>query len=254
MMTTFKIALEYDGTRYSGWQEQKNARTIMGEFRKAAAQIFKEHLEIQGAGRTDAGVHALGQVMHIKVPSDVRHSPETIRTRLNDLLPADIVVMKVERAARNFHARHDAASRTYMYQISRRKQAFIKRYVWWIKDDLDLKRMSEAASLLVGRHDFICFRAADPSRPHESTVVEIEAAGIEAEDDIIQFRIAGSHFLWRMVRRIVGALVKVGMGEITVADFAQLVDGRGDAKLDVAAWTAPASGLFLEEIRYNDPE
>ena len=169
-------------------------------------------------------------------------------------MPADIVVLKVERAARNFHARHDAASRIYMYQISRRKQAFIKRYVWWIKDDLDLQRMSEAAGLLRGRHDFICFRAADPSRPHESSVVEIEAAGIEAEDDIIQFRIAGSHFLWRMVRRIVGALVKVGTGEITVSDFAQLVDGRGDAKFDVAAWTAPASGLFLEEIRYNDPE
>jgi len=250
-MTTFKIVLEYDGTRYSGWQEQKNARTIMGEIRKAAEQVFNADCEMQGAGRTDAGVHALGQVMHIKVPSEVRHSPETIRTRLNDLLPADIAVLEVERAARNFHARHDASSRIYLYQISRRKQAFTKRYVWWIKDNLDLQRMSEAASLLVGRHDFICFRATDPSRPHESTVVEIEGAGVEAEDDIIQFRIAGSHFLWRMVRRIVGALVKVGTGEITVSDFAQLVDGRCDAKLDVAAWTAPASGLFLEEIRYN---
>ena len=253
-MTTFKIALEYDGTRYSGWQEQKNARTIMGEIRKAAAQIFKSDVEMQGAGRTDAGVHALGQVMHIRVSSEVQHSPETIRVRLNDLLPADIAVLKVERVLRNFHARHDASSRIYLYQISRRKQAFTKRYVWWIKDDLDIQRMSEAAALLVGRHDFICFRAADPSRPHESTVVEIEAAGVESEDDIIQFRIAGSHFLWRMVRRIVGALVKVGTGEITLSDFAQLVDGGGDTKLDVAAWTAPASGLFLEEIRYNDPQ
>src|SRR5436189_5586164 len=121
--------------------------------------------------------------MHIKVPSEVRHSPETIRTRLNDLLPADIAVLEVERAARNFHARHDASSRIYLYQISRRKQAFTKRYVWWIKDNLDLQRMSEAASLLVGRHDFICFRATDPSRPHESTVDEIEGAGVEAEAD-----------------------------------------------------------------------
>src|SRR5690349_2852037 len=99
-MTTFKIVLEYDGTRYSGWQEQKNARTIMGEFRKAAVQIFKAELEMQGAGRTDAGVHALGQVMHIRVASDVRHSLETIRARLNDLLPADIVVLNVELAPR----------------------------------------------------------------------------------------------------------------------------------------------------------
>jgi tRNA pseudouridine38-40 synthase len=251
-MTTFKITLEYDGTRYSGWQEQKNARTVMGEIRKAAQQILKGNFEIQGAGRTDAGVHALAQVMHINAVSEVRHSPQTIRSRLNDLLPVDIAILEVERVPRDFHARHDADARVYLYQISRRKQAFIKRYVWWIKDELDIQQMSEAAATLVGRHDFICFRAPDPSRPHESTIVEIQAAAIETEDDIIQFRIAGSHFLWRMVRRIVGALVKVGTREITLADFRHLLDGRCDAKFDVAAWTAPASGLFLEEIRYND--
>lgn len=251
-MTTFKIILEFDGTRYSGWQEQKNARTIMGEIRKAAQQVFKGSLEMQGAGRTDAGVHALGQVMHIKMASAVRDSPEAIRSRLNDLLPADIVILKAERVPSNFHARHDAAARVYLYQISRRKQAFIKRFVWWIKDELEVGQMTQAASALVGRHDFICFRASDSSRPHESTIVDIEAAAIETEEDIIQFRIAGSHFLWRMVRRIVGALVKVGTGEITLADFERLLDGHGDPKFDVAAWTAPASGLFLEEIRYND--
>jgi tRNA pseudouridine38-40 synthase len=252
-MTTFKIILEYDGTRYSGWQEQKNSRTIMGEIRAAAEQVFKSNFEMQGAGRTDAGVHALGQVMHIRVASEVRHSPETIRSRLNDLLPADIAILKVEKAPSNFHARHDALARVYLYQISRRKQAFIKRYVWWVKEELDIRQMTEAASTLVGRHDFICFRAADPSRPHESTIVDIEAAAIETEDDIIQFRIIGSHFLWRMVRRIVGALVKVGTGEIRLADFRHLLDGRCDPKFDVAAWTAPASGLFLQEIRYNGP-
>jgi tRNA pseudouridine38-40 synthase len=251
-MTTFKIIVEYDGTRYSGWQEQKNARTIMGEIRKAAEQVLRCNFEMQGAGRTDAGVHALGQVMHMKLPSPVQLSTEGIRSRLNDLLPAEIVILNVERVPSNFHARHDAASRVYLYQISKRKQAFIKRYVWWIKEELDIPQMSEAASTLVGRHDFICFRASDPSRPHESTVVDIEAAAIETEDDIIQFRIAGSHFLWRMVRRIVGALVKVGTKEITLADFRHLLEGRYAEKFDVAAWTAPASGLFLEEIRYND--
>ncbi len=250
-MTTFKITLEYDGTRYSGWQVQKNARTVMGEIRKAAEQIFKTNFEMQGAGRTDAGVHALAQVMHIKFTSDVPHTPETIRRRLNDLLPADIAILNVEHARRNFHARHDAQVRVYLYQISTRKQAFIKKYVWWIKDEVDIQKMSEAAALLVGRHDFICFRASDPSRPDESTIVDIEGAAVEREEEIIQFRIAGSHFLWRMVRRIVGALVKVGTGDITVNDFQQLVDGRCDAKFDVAAWTSPASGLFLEEIRYN---
>jgi len=249
-MTTFKVTLEYDGTRYSGWQEQKNARTVMGEIRKAAEQVFGGDLEMQGAGRTDAGVHALAQVMHIKVASQVQHTPGVIRRRLNDLLPADIAILNVERAPRNFHARHDAVARVYLYQISRRKQAFIKRYVWWVKEELDIQHMSEAVAMLAGRHDFVCFHASDPSRPGESTIVEIEGAAIETEEDIIQFRIAGSHFLWRMVRRIVGALVKVGKREITVEDFRKLVEGRCDAKLDVAAWTAPASGLFLEEIRY----
>jgi tRNA pseudouridine38-40 synthase len=249
-VTTFKILLEYDGTRYSGWQDQKNARTIMGELKKAAREIFGEDVEMQGAGRTDAGVHALGQVMHMRISSQVRHSPAAIRRRLNDLLPADIAIRDIERAAGNFHARHHARSRTYIYQISTRKQAFTKRFVWWIKDDLDIRAIEKAAAELVGRHDFVCFRAADVSRPDESTIVEVESVQVEREEDIVQIRIQASHFIWRMVRRIVGALVKVGTGELSHSDFRTLLSGRCDPKLDVAAWTAPASGLFLERVEY----
>jgi len=249
-MTTFKVLIEYDGTRYSGWQEQKNARTVMGELREASRDVFGSDVDMQGAGRTDAGVHALGQVVHLKVASAVKHAPAVIKRRLNDLLPADIVVLDIELASRNFHARHDARSRVYIYQISRRKQAFTKRYVWWVKEDLDLDVMRRAVALLVGRHDFICFRAPDAARPDESTIVVVEQAGIEAEDDIIQIRIEASHFVWRMVRRVIGVLVKVGKGEVDIADFRRLLDGRCDPRLDVAAWTAPASGLFLEEVRY----
>jgi tRNA pseudouridine38-40 synthase len=249
-MITFKILLEYDGTRYSGWQEQKNARTVMGELRKAAREVFAGDVEMQGAGRTDAGVHALGQVMHLKVASKVKDGSHVIQRRLNDLLPADIAILDVQQTDRKFHARHDARSRVYVYQISRRKQAFTKRYVWWVKENLDLKRMNEAVSLLAGRHDFICFRAADPARPDESTIVEVERAEIETEDDIIQIRIEASHFLWRMVRRVIGALVKVGIGEITPDQFNSLIEANCTDKLDVAAWTAPASGLFLEKISY----
>jgi tRNA pseudouridine38-40 synthase len=250
-VTTFKVVLEYDGTRYRGWQDQKNARTIMGELKQAAREVFGHSVEMQGAGRTDAGVHALGQVMHIRVPTQVRLSPNEIRRRLNDLLPADIVILDVEPAERSFHARHDARSRVYIYQISRRKQAFTKRYVWWVKEDLDVKAIERAAGALVGRHDFVCFRAADPSKPGESTVVEVDKVEIETDEDILQFRIQASHFLWRMVRRIVGVLVKVGTGEVSENDFRRLVQGQCDPKLDVAAWTAPASGLFLESVRYE---
>jgi tRNA pseudouridine38-40 synthase len=122
--------------------------------------------------------------------------------------------------------------------------------VWWVKEDLNVDRMRRAASLLVGRHDFVCFRAADAARPDESTIVVVGRAEIETEEDIIQIRIEASHFLWRMVRRVIGVLVKVGKGEVTIDDFEKLLDGRCDPRLDVAAWTAPASGLFLEEVRY----
>src|SRR5438034_11604238 len=105
----------------------------MGELKSAAREVLGDRVDMQGAGRTDAGVHALGQVMHLKVASQIRHSPDQIKRRLNDLLPADIVILDIEKADRNFHARHDARTRIYIYQISTRKQAFMKRYVWWIK-------------------------------------------------------------------------------------------------------------------------
>ena len=254
-MTTFKLILEYDGSRYSGWQEQKNARTIMGELRKAASTVLGGEVDLQGAGRTDAGVHALGQVAHLKVASDVRESPELLMRRMNDLLPADIAVLKLDLAPRNFHARHSAVSRSYIYQISTRKQAFTKKTVWWVKQPLDVAAMAAAAALLEGRHDFAAFRAEDAARPDESTIVVVESATIEAEDDIIQFRIEASHFLWRMVRRLVGCLVKTGTGELSKSSFARLIDsqpGQKDPAIDVAAWTAPASGLFLESVKYPE--
>jgi tRNA pseudouridine38-40 synthase len=250
-LTVFKLLLEYDGSRYSGWQEQKNARTVMGELRKAAVSVFHGNVELHGAGRTDAGVHALGQVAHLKVVQQVKEAPALLMRRINDLLPADIVVLKLEPAPRNFHARHDAVARSYIYQISTRKQAFTKKSVWWIKEPLDVQAMSRAAAMLVGRHDFICFRAEDAARPDESTVVVVESAQIEAEDDIIQFRIEASHFLWRMVRRVVGCLVKVGKGELKEDAFRRLIDGHPNPAVDVAGSTAPASGLFLESVRYK---
>ena len=250
-MTTFKVLIEYDGSRYSGWQEQKNARTVMGEVRRVAREIFQCDVDVQGAGRTDAGVHALGQVMHMKVVTPIRHTPEAVCRRMNELLPADIVILSVEKAERNFHARHEADTRVYVYQISSRKQAFMKKYVWWIKEPLDVAAMSRAAALLVGRHDFKAFRAEDPSKPHEPTIVVVSAAAIEVEEDVITFRIEASHFLWRMVRRIVGVLVKIGTHEIKEADLQRLLSGESDPALDVAAWTAPAAGLFLEQVKYK---
>lgn len=250
-MTTWKLTLEYDGSRYSGWQEQKNARTVQGVLRSAAEEFFGGEVDLGGAGRTDAGVHALAQVAHLRTPSSPRHHPEEIRRALNSALPADVVVLGVEKAPPRFHARHDAVSRAYLYQIALRKTAFTKRYVWWVKESLDVEAMQRAASLLVGRHDFRCFRAEDATKADESTVVVVERASVDVEDYLIVFRIEASHFIWRMVRRVTGVLVKLGLHEIRHEDFEKLLAAQCSRKLDVAAWTAPASGLFLECVRYR---
>lgn len=249
-MKTWKIVLEYDGSKYRGWQEQNNARTVQGELRQAAENFFGSEVDIQGAGRTDAGVHALAQVAHLRVRIPKTIPPGQILRELNERLPAEIAILSVEPASARFHARHDAVGRSYFYQISTRKNAFAKKHVWWVKEELDVALMSQAARMLVGNHNFLCFRAPDPSRGAESTTVKVSSAVIEQHDDMIVFRIEASHFLWRMVRRIVGVLVKIGLHEIPLNALEKLLKGRCDPALDVAAWTAPASGLFLREVRY----
>lgn len=249
-MKTWKLTLEYDGSKYRGWQEQRNARTVMGELRQAAEDVFGGKVDLHGSGRTDAGVHAGGQVAHLRAPALPLLDPGRILRELNDRLPAEIAVIAVEPVSSRFHARHDALTRTYVYQIATRKSAFSKKYVWWIKEPLDVPLMSRAAEMLAGRHDFVCFRAADPSRPDESTIVVVESAAIEADEGLIVFRIEASHFLWRMIRRVVGVLVKLGKHEVTIEDWRKLLDAECDGRLDVAAWTAPAAGLFLEQVKY----
>lgn len=254
-MKTWKLTLEYDGTRYRGWQEQTNERTIQGELRKAAEDFFGLPVELGAAGRTDAGVHALAQVAHLRLrprPSDAKrfaYRPHEILYGLNDRLPADINILKVEPARPTFHARHDALSRTYLYQISTRRTAFAKRYVWWVKDPLEVAAMSRAAQLIVGRHDFASFSERDPQRAFESTIVIVDSAELTTSDYLILFRISASHFLWKMVRRLVGALVEVGRGQLSVDDFARFL---GQKSNEPARWTAPPSGLFLERVAYQE--
>src|SRR5580693_9023108 len=225
-MQTFKVTLEYDGSKFSGWQQQINARTVQGELIMAAQNLFREETDVQGAGRTDAGVHALGQVAHIKLQTPTRLAPEQILRELNGRLPSSIAVVELTPAAPGFHARHDAVSRAYFYQISTRKTALAKRYVWWVKEPLETQPMSQAAALLAGRHDFAAFRAPDPSKPGESTIVVVDSAEIGLDDHLIIFRVEASHFLWKMVRRLAGTLVRIGKGDVTVEQLQELLDPR----------------------------
>jgi tRNA pseudouridine38-40 synthase len=237
-MPTYKLTIEYEGTRYSGWQAQGNTqKTVQGHLIRAASQVVGE-VDIGGAGRTDAGVHAAGQVAHLRARKAV--DPQQLVRKINDLLPHDIHILRAEHASDKFHARHDAVSRIYLYQISTRRTAFAKPFVWWIKDSLDFKAMAHAASSLAGRHDFTAF-ADKRLAPDESRIVVVERADLVRADDLILFRIEASHYLWKMVRKIVSYLAEVGRG--TVGD---------DILAQKEAWqpTAPPSGLFLERILY----
>jgi len=244
-MPRYKLLIEYSGGRYSGWQIQKNARTVAGEIERAVSDAaHRREFELYGAGRTDAGVHALGQVAHLEIYTDL--PSETLRTRINDALPSDIHVRAIEKVPHRFHARHDAVSRSYLYQISRRKTAFFKPYVWWIKEPLDVAKMREAARALVGMQNFASFSADEPGE--KSSKVLVDRVEIADEGDLILVRIVGSHFLWRMVRRIVGVLAAVGRGELTPDRVGGFLEERSDVP---ATLTAPSSGLFLEGVYYR---
>jgi tRNA pseudouridine38-40 synthase len=244
----FKLIIEYAGTRYSGWQIQKNARTVQGEIEHAVREATGvSRFELYGSGRTDAGVHALAQVAHLDIHTTL--PPDTLRRRINDELPSDINILRIEKTRHRFHARHNALARSYVYQISRRRAAFAKPFVWWVKDDLDVDRMREAARRFVGFHDFRSFSDEDPEE--KSTDVLIEALDIHEDGDLVLVHIEGSHFIWKMVRRLVGVLVEVGRGELTPDDAVRMLRERSAVP---ARLTAPASGLFLERVYYEgDP-
>jgi tRNA pseudouridine38-40 synthase len=243
---TWKLTLEYDGTRYHGWQTQKNAdRTVQGVLARAARELLGDDATVGGAGRTDAGVHALAQIAHLK--SHATLSPLEIERGLNDRLPFDVNVLSAEEAPSSFHARHDAASRRYLYRISKRRTAFDKRLVWWVKDRLEAAPMRAAAELFVGRHDFSAF--CENAAGQESTVVVVAESALTDAGKELHFRIEASHFLWKMVRRLVGTLVEVGRGNRTPEDVRRLIENPTPGA--TAAWTAPPSGLFLEEVRYG---
>ncbi len=213
-MPTYKLTIEYEGTRYSGWQAQGNTpKTIQGHLLRAASQVLGE-VDIGGAGRTDAGVHAAAQVAHLRSHKAI--DPLILSRKINDLLPHDISIVAVSRANDRFHARHDAISRVYLYQIATRRTAFAKPFVWWIKDSLDLSGMTRAATLLEGRHDFSAF-SDKRLKEEDSRIVVVERCEAAASGDLIA---------------------------------PEELAARLEANAANAEPTAPPSGLFLEAVVY----
>jgi len=244
----YKLTIEYDGSRYRGWQLQPNARTIQGEIIAALRRASGDATATcTGAGRTDAGVHALGQVAHTDLTTDFH--PGELCTALNQYLAPDIHVLRVEPVPHWFDARRSAVARSYLYQIALRRGAFVKDYAWWVQSPLDIARMQHAAELLEGMHDFRSFARAD--RGTRSYRVLLEEIRIEQHGQLVVVRLTASHFLWHMARAIVGTLVRVGTG--TVSDDV-LLDYLEHPSPEPLRYLAPAAGLFLERVYYaGDP-
>ena len=242
----FKLLIEYDGTAYHGWQHQGELPTIQGEIERALAAISGRRVRVFGSGRTDAGVHAWGQVASLSL--ETRLGPQELQRALNGLLPADIVIRGCALAEPGFHARYSARSKVYHYRILNRPTAAAvgRQYVWAVRRPLDRKAMRAALAPLLGRHDFKAFEGAGSPRRHSVREV-ISAELTEAAPDELLFAIEADGFLRGLVRNIVGTLVEVGKGKRPAEDVARILDSR-DRR--TAGITAPPQGLFLVEVRY----
>ena len=245
-MRTIKLLIEYDGTNYLGWQVQPKGPTIQGTIEEKLALLTGETIHLIGSGRTDAGVHALGQVAHFKTQSqmDVR----SFQKALNSLFPPDIVIRRVEEVEEGFHARKNSKSKIYEYWILNRnlRSAFHRGTAWHIPQKLDLKEMKKATWWLIGEHDFSSFRSVgSPTRTAVRKVIMAELK--RSQEGLIRFEIEANGFLKQMVRSIVGTLVEVGKGKINSEEFQKILESK-DRKM--AGPTAPAHGLFLKEVKY----
>jgi tRNA pseudouridine38-40 synthase len=239
----YKLTLEYLGTKYKGWQMQKGVQTVQGKLLDAAkAALQVPYAEIYGAGRTDAGVHALAQVAHLQIEQDL---PITLlKHKLNDELPSDINILEVEKVSQAFHARHDAVARSYIYLIAKRRSALHKSLLWWIKDKLNTQAISQAALDFHGLNDFRLFTDEE----EKSTKALIHFVQVQELDNLLVIHVVGSHFLWKMVRRMVGMLVEIGRGKLPENHVQTLLEGKAES---IAEFTAPPSGLFLERVYYG---
>jgi tRNA pseudouridine38-40 synthase len=246
-MQNFKLIIEYDGSAYNGWQRQADAPTVQAEIERALGSMTRSTVTLIGAGRTDAGVHALGQVANFRC--DTRLSPEELLKGLNGLLPRDIAIRDCCRMPDDFHARFSAKSKRYHYRILNRatRAAVGRDYAWFIHRPLDITAMEQAAGCLIGLQDFKAFENAGSPRAHTRRHVMHAVWVKEAEDHYLTFRIEADGFLRGMVRNIVGTLVAVGLAKLDSPAIETILASRDRRRAGV---TAPARGLFLVEVKY----
>lgn len=254
-MRTLKLTVAYDGAEFYGWQVQPEHMTVQGTLASAIGRITGEKVLPQGSGRTDAGVHALAQVVTFVTESSV--PTENFVKALNDILPASVRVLDAAEMPSGFHARHAARAKSYRYRIYRGAicPPFLARYVWHYPYPLNEGAMAQAAAVVVGEKDFTSFAAVDPERGREakirSNVRTILSSGWERAGEELIYNVKGSGFLHHMVRNLVGTFLLVGRGTLQVDDITRIVEARDRS---AAAATAPASGLYLVSVEYSEPE
>ncbi|HVO63059.1 MAG TPA: tRNA pseudouridine(38-40) synthase TruA [Terriglobales bacterium] len=250
-MRNLKLVLSYDGTDFSGWQVQPGAATIQGTLATAIGRLTGENVLPQGSGRTDAGVHALGQVASFCVASPI--PVENLIVALNDILPASIRVLEATEVAADFHARKSARAKTYRYRIFRGDicSPFLARYAWPYPYPLEEDSMREAAKCLVGEHDFTSFVAVDPERGREATELSntrtIFSSSWERTAEEFVYTVRGNGFLHHMVRNLVGTFILIGKGTLKARELPRILEARNRA---AAGATAPAAGLYLVSVEY----
>ena len=245
-MATYRLTLAYDGTRYRGWQRlDGTAMTVQGRVELALSEIFETKIEIDGSGRTDAGVHATGQVASFHAP---RRPTQTVLQRLRQLLPGDIGAMALEEASERFHARLNATEKTYVYRVwnSAQPDVFERRYRTQVRQRLDLTAMEQGAALLLGTHDFRSFCANKQLK--KSSVRTLKRLELTRDGDELRFCLTADGFLYHMVRIIVGTLLEIGQGKLPAEDIGRILEARCR---EAAGETAPAKGLCLTEVRYE---
>jgi tRNA pseudouridine38-40 synthase len=245
-MTTFKLTLEYDGTEYHGWQIQPGMTTIQGTLQEAMARICGKVVHVMGAGRTDAGVHALGQVASLR--AEFNHPPDTLRRALTSVLPPDIVVKAVEEMDNDFHAQRWAQWKRYRYTLLTRPypSALERRYTLFVPYPLERDAMAEAARHLIGTHDFSAFQAAHSSA--ESPVRTVLMAEFQRQEDHLNFEIVADGFLRHMIRIIMGTLLDVGRGRLQAETFKAIREGRDRNQ---ASKTISSHALCLLQVGYH---
>lgn len=242
-MPRYKLVIEFDGTNYSGWQIQPGVVTVEQVLEDAFQQILQQKIDLTGQGRTDAGVHARGQTAHVDLPAEL--DVQKLVYGVNGIVGEEIQITEFEQTEEDFHARFDAVAREYEYTITKRPVPLMHRYSWQLRREIDLNKLNECAKLLKGEFDFAGFSKFNED--NYTTLCDIQLSEFDMEGEVIKYRIRSNRFLRNMVRRLLGTMVRVAEGKLTIKDFKTLLD---NSETNVASYTAPAKGLVLEKVFY----